>query len=79
MSAYLLFAAVNIPFPISAGLFQVLLWARLIKSAGYDRFIAVAERSAVLVAFVPAVFDLAENVGFVVLVTNPLTEITALI
>tara|TARA_B110000438_G_scaffold277131_1_gene299488 strand:- start:4419 stop:4556 length:138 start_codon:yes stop_codon:yes gene_type:complete len=37
------------------------------------------ERGAVLVAFVPAVFDLAEDAGFVVLVTNPLTEMTALI
>ncbi|MDG2319156.1 MAG: hypothetical protein P8L79_02745 [Rhodospirillaceae bacterium] len=37
------------------------------------------ERGAVFVAFVPAGFDLAENVGFVVLVTNPPTEMTALI
>ena len=77
--AYLLFAAIDIPFPIFAGLFQVLLWSWLIKCSGFSSLIALAERGGVLFAFVPTLFDLAENVGFVVLVLNPPTEMTMLV
>ena len=56
--AYLLFAAIDIPFPVFAGLFQVLLWCWLIKWSGISALISLAERGVVLLAFVPTLFDL---------------------
>ena len=77
--AYLLFAALDIPFPIFAGLFQMLLWGWLTKSSGFTTLITFAKRGGVLLAFIPSLFDLSENAGFVVLIMNPPDQMTFLI
>ncbi len=74
--AYMLFAAIDIPFPILAGIFQVFLMAWLIKCAGYTALTRAADRGFILIGIVPALFDLSENVAFISLVLNPPSAVT---
>ncbi len=70
IKAYLLFTAVDVAFPIASGLFSCLLGAWLIKISGFEWLISLAKRGYILLLFIPTVFDLIENAGFVTLILS---------
>lgn len=70
VKAYLLFTAIDIIFPIASGLFSCLLGAGLIKINGLEWLISLAKRGYILLLFIPTVFDLIENAGFVTLILS---------
>ncbi len=78
--AYLQFSSVDCIFPIASAIFTVLFWGWLAAKAPHPLFERSFRHGMLALPFLAALCDLAENVGFLILVfadpRDPLHDIT---